>query len=392
MYTQLILSTGRIGSQNPLEIANFTIRSFCSFSAWGITIAMKWGLMTCVGFFAAPLTLVMMSACSSPSSSSYNNDRSPVASPYGATAAHGGDYRPVPAKPAKSPSQLYREANVKKDIIPRGRHARKYIRSMRPRYITIHSTQNYSRGADAWRHSLALKNGKLRARKRRGGNRIGYLVWHFTVDQSRVVQHLPTNEQGEHADFHGPGNKYSIGIEMCENRGNSRSATVERTAKLIAYLMHQHNIPLRKVVPHYHWPRRGLSQPHKNCPHFLLDNGHPGAKWQWFLAKVNKHYKSITVPTVPLPGQVTPYNRSASVAVAAVPRAVTIPPKATAVTSTLPSSRSVTPKPQVRYYTVKRGDTLYGLSRRYNTTVAAIKLRNGLRSNTIGVGQRLRMP
>ena len=151
----------------------------------------------------------------------------------------------------------------------------------------------------------ALKNGKLRARKRRGGNRIGYLVWHYTTDQDRAVQHLPTNEQGEHADFDGPGNRYSIGIEMCENRGNSRSATIERTAKLAAYLMHKHDIPLRKIVPHYHWPRRGLSQPHKNCPHYLLDNGHPGAKWQWFLAKVDKHYKSISSGSpgvVPRPG------------------------------------------------------------------------------------------
>ena len=34
---------------------------------------------------------------------------------------------------------------------------------------------------------------------------------------------MPTNEQGEHADFDGPGNRYSIGIEMCENRGNNRA-------------------------------------------------------------------------------------------------------------------------------------------------------------------------
>lgn len=217
----------------------------------------------------------------------------------GATATYlnGGGYKPVMTRAAKRPADLLEEVRVENDIIPRGRHARKYRRSMKPRYITIHSTQNFSRGADAHRHSLALKNGKLRAYKRRGGNRIGYLVWHYTIDQSVAVQHLPTNEQGEHADFNGPGNNYSIGLEMCENKGNSRSQTIERTAKLTAYLMHKHNIPLRNVVPHYHWARKGLSKPHKDCPHFLLDNGRPGKKWRWYQAKVKKYYDQITVPS-----------------------------------------------------------------------------------------------
>jgi len=193
-----------------------------------------------------------------------------------------------------SSSQLLKQVNLKRDYIPYGRHARKYRRRMNPRYITIHSTQNYSPSANAWQHSKALKNGKLRARKRVGGNRIGYLVWHYSIDQSVVVQHLPDNEQGEHADFNGPGNNYSLGLEMCENRGNSRSRTVERTAKLTAYLMKKHNIPLKNVVPHYHWPRRGLSKPNKNCPHFLLDNGRPGAKWRAFQAKVKMYYDQIS--------------------------------------------------------------------------------------------------
>jgi len=111
------------------------------------------------------------------------------------------------------------------------------------------------------------------------------------------VQHLPDNEQGEHADFDGPGNNYSLGLEMCENRGNSRSATIERTAKLAAYLMHKHNIPIQNIKAHYHWPRHGLDKPNKNCPHFLLDNGKPGAKWNAFVNKINGYYKLITEPT-----------------------------------------------------------------------------------------------
>lgn len=192
-----------------------------------------------------------------------------------------------------SATQMYRMANVKESFIPKGRYGRWKHRPMRPRYITIHSTQNYSPGADAWRHALALRNGKLRARMRPGGNRIGYLTWHYTVQDDLCVQHLPTNEQGEHADFDGPGNNYSIGIEMCEHPGNNRTATIARTARLTAYLMRRYNIPLRNVVPHYHWPRRGYNPQNKNCPIFLMDNGRPGRKWAAFQRQVNAYYRQI---------------------------------------------------------------------------------------------------
>jgi LysM repeat protein len=38
---------------------------------------------------------------------------------------------------------------------------------------------------------------------------------------------------------------------------------------------------------------------------------------------------------------------------------------------------------------VQRGDTLYSIARRYDTTVASLKQANRLRSNTINVGDRL---
>ncbi|MDX1680512.1 MAG: N-acetylmuramoyl-L-alanine amidase [Akkermansiaceae bacterium] len=195
--------------------------------------------------------------------------------------------------------QLWREINLVKDMVPRGSHGRRVVRPMTPRYITVHSTQNYSSKADAKQHALALKRGALRSPRRRGGNRIGYLIWHYSIDEDRVVQHMPTYEQGEHADFDGPGNRYSIGVEMCENRGNSRRATIERTAKLCAALMHEHNIPLRNVVPHYHWPRRGKNPAHKNCPHFLLDDGKPGRKWRWFQSRVRDYHRQYK----PIPAQ-----------------------------------------------------------------------------------------
>lgn len=199
---------------------------------------------------------------------------------------------PAQSLPRVTPAQLYQEVGVNVRLISPGRCGR-LCWNMQPKYITIHATENFAAGADAFQHALALQHGALRAHKRPGGNRTGYLTWHFTVQQNAAVQHLPTREQGEHADFDGPGNRYSIGIEMCENCGNDLGATVERTAKLAAYLMYVHRIPLNNVVPHYHWPRANVTPPNKNCPHFLLDHGRPGATWQWFLQRVQTHYNRI---------------------------------------------------------------------------------------------------
>lgn len=41
------------------------------------------------------------------------------------------------------------------------------------------------------------------------------------------------------------------------------------------------------------------------------------------------------------------------------------------------------------YYTVQKGDTLYSISKKFNTTVAKLKEINGLTSNTLSIGQKL---
>lgn len=193
--------------------------------------------------------------------------------------------------PGVGAAQLLSEVRLIQDLIPAGRYGRRYYRPMYPRYITIHSTQNYT--GDAHDHARALKVGALRAHQRPGGNRIGFLAWHFTVQDNLAIQHIPTREQGEHADFDGPGNNHSVGIEMCEHRGNSFPQTMQRTAKLTATLMKQYNIPLNNVVPHYHWPRAGASPPNKACPLPLMDNGRPGRKWAWFLQQVRAQYQRL---------------------------------------------------------------------------------------------------
>ncbi len=208
--------------------------------------------------------------------------------PTGKWGGRGGGYEsqlgPVPATPATF-GQLQKEANVRRDFIGAGRYGRRKGIRIKPEYITIHSTQNWT--GDAYAHAKALKRGALR------GGVHGYMCWHFTVQDDVAIQHMPTSERGEHADFDGPGNSRSIGIEMCEHRGNNIAQTIDRTAKLTATLMHYHKIPLNRVVPHYHWPRKGKTPANKNCPHFLLDGGRPGPTWAWFLSRVDRHFKRL---------------------------------------------------------------------------------------------------
>jgi len=48
-----------------------------------------------------------------------------------------------------------------------------------------------------------------------------------------------------------------------------------------------------------------------------------------------------------------------------------------------------TKKRAVKYYQVKKGDTLYSIAKKYETTVANLKKMNDLTSNTISIGQKL---
>jgi len=169
------------------------------------------------------------------------------------------------------------ELGITQDVIPPGNCGRPLHRPMRPTFITIHSTDNTSRTANALNHALAMNKG-LRG-------------CHFTVDDHSIYQTLPTNETGEHADYEGPGNRSSIGIEMCVNRGNNLDITIDRTAQLTARLIRQYNIPLDHVVPHMHWRMirysDGRNLGFKQCPRILLDGGRLGPKWSAFIAKVS---------------------------------------------------------------------------------------------------------
>ncbi len=168
---------------------------------------------------------------------------------------------------------------IEQNWIPEGRYGRQLVLRLRPTAITVHSTQSV--GATARNLASLLNRGGIPAKTH--WNRHRWNIWHYTVDDVRAVQHMPLDEQGEHADHEGQGNTTSIGIEICEFRDPARQrAAVRNAARLVGALAREFGIPRSAVVPHYHWPMRPNGW-HKDCPRILLDRGKPGPKWERFL-------------------------------------------------------------------------------------------------------------
>ena len=158
---------------------------------------------------------------------------------------------------------------IVKDFIPKDRNNRPGF-TMSPEFITIHDTGNSNPGANAKVH-------------------VGYLdsptaqnlpvSWHFTVDENTIYQHLPLDENGWHAGDggQGQGNRNSIGIEVCMNKGADRNKAEILTAKLVAYLFEN----VSSLLPFPDAMKQHFDWSGKNCPQ-LLRNGYV-RNWQEFL-------------------------------------------------------------------------------------------------------------
>jgi hypothetical protein len=145
--------------------------------------------------------------------------------------------------------QTSRLLGVRLALLPTNVHGRLVGRTMRPRFITIHSTENIGVTADTHARYLMVKGKRSRNNPRFG--RSGWVVWHFTVDDREVVEHLLPTEQGDHADYGGQGDRESIGIEICEFRDRVRqAAAIDRAARLSAVLANRYQIPTSRIAPH----------------------------------------------------------------------------------------------------------------------------------------------
>ena len=180
--------------------------------------------------------------------------------------------------------------NYMKDLIPVGRFNRPGNK-MSPGYITIHDTANTSTGADALNHAKYLKTVTKE------------VSWHYTVDDTTVVQHLLWNEVGWHAG-NSQGNGNSIGIEICMNSDGNRAKAEENAQLLCVDLMKETGIALDHIVQHNHWNG-------KNCPQVLRARANG---WADFIDGIDKIIHPEPIPVVP---QVAPEGKLFKVQVGA---------------------------------------------------------------------------
>lgn len=138
------------------------------------------------------------------------------------------------------------------------------------RYLTIHQTDNWSRGANAAAHAnlqsrLGLRN----------------TSWHWTVDDKEAVQSYENNVKCWHAgDGGGPGNMQSIAIESCLNSDADLNKVFDNTAQLAAHILKTENIDISRMVQHNHWSG-------KNCPSQIRKD----KSWGRFVELVKKYLK-----------------------------------------------------------------------------------------------------
>lgn len=152
-----------------------------------------------------------------------------------------------------------------------------------PRYIIVHNTDNFKKGADAKAHAKAQHEGNLS----------GMSAHYYVDDKDTVYQaaehkrgcwHVGKNYGGKL--FGTVNNRNSIGVEMCVQDGYDYEKAFQNTAVLVRSLMKQTGIPADRVLQHYDVCA-------KNCPSQIR------AKGDW------KRFKKLITAEAP-PAEVAP--------------------------------------------------------------------------------------
>lgn len=234
----------------------------------------------------------------------------------------------------------------KEDIVIKNKYSRPAFKLLSVKGIVVHYTAN--RGGTAKNHADYFDGAD--------GGAYRYAGAHIFVDRKEALLIIPLDEVAYHANDkpskvsklratapyykNGNANLTTIGIEMCiEKDGSLHPDTVKRTEAVVKELMKRYKLSASDVYRHYDITG-------KNCPAMWVSN----------------------------PAEFTAFKkRLGSPAKATEPKA---PAKVSATGNT---------------YTVKSGDTLWGIAKAHGLTVAKLKSLNGLKSDLIRAGQVLKV-
>lgn len=143
-----------------------------------------------------------------------------------------------------------------------------------PRCIVVHNTDNFRAGADAQTHAEAQHNGEL-----------SNMSAHYYVDDgetayqaaphSRGCWHVGINYGGNNL-FGRYGNRNSIGVEMCVQKGYNYEKAFQNTVAVVKEIMRETDIPASRVYRHYDICS-------KHCPSQIIERG----DWERFKSLIS---------------------------------------------------------------------------------------------------------
>lgn len=169
--------------------------------------------------------------------------------------------------------EAYAKLSIIQDLVPTGNINRPGNR-LHASSITIHNTDNTSKGANAAAHAKYMKGADAQKRK---------VSWHFTVDDKFVYQSIPTNEITWHSGTR-EGNNTSVSIEICMNSDLNEKAAYERAALLTAVIAYRLGIQIpSSIFQHHDWSG-------KDCPKIIR---HKKDGWKDFLKSVTDFWKDL---------------------------------------------------------------------------------------------------
>lgn len=132
-----------------------------------------------------------------------------------------------------------------------------------PKYIVIHNTDNFNKGADAKAHAKAQYNGNFK----------NMSCHYYTDDSDTAYQATPHNRGCWHVGVNYGGRLYgkasnttSVGIEMCVQQGYNYEKAFQNTVALCKILMKELGVPADRVIQHY-------DACAKNCPSQIREKG-----------------------------------------------------------------------------------------------------------------------
>ncbi len=167
---------------------------------------------------------------------------------------------------------------VMTDFIPEGSRARPGEKR-EIKWLVVHETDNYSKGADAEAHSLFLFHN--------ANAEENIVSWHYTVDDHQIYHHLPDDETAYHAgdgSQEDGGNMSGVGIEMCVNEDGNFEQTLINAERLCARLLIEYGLKPKALKKH-----QDFSPEKKVCPSTLINTG----RWDEFYKSVEERYEEL---------------------------------------------------------------------------------------------------